>query len=304
MSLQVPTYYAQMYSTNVEMLVQQQGGKLRNLVSSGRYTGSEGARAVNQVGVTKPNKNPARLSDTPVNDISADQRWIYPNEYDNALYITKQDEVKMMVDLKGPYSTGQAEAMGRAEDDEILQAFFADAKTGKNGGTTTSFPAGNIVAVNYGASTNVGLTVPKLRKAKQILMSKGVRFGSEDVYCGVTSLDHDYLLNEIQVINSQYNQLGAKIQDGIIQEFLGIKFVHVEFSDSASYDAAATLVNGSSQRLVPLWAKSGMHLGYWNNLEVKVSERNDKRHALQMYARQVIGATRTQENKVTQILCA
>lgn len=304
MSLQVPTYYAQMYSTNVEMLVQQSGGKLRGAVTIGRYTGSEGARAVNQVGVTTPNKNPARLSDTPVNDVTADQRWIYPTEYDNALYITKQDEVKMMVDLKGSYAEAQAEAMGRAEDDEILSTVFATAKTGKNGGTNTTFPAGNIVAVNYGASSNVGLTVPKLRRAKKILMGKGVKFGSEDVYCAFTSEDNDYLLNEIQIINSQYNQLGAKIQDGVIMEFLGIKFIHVEFTDSSYETASTALVNGSSQRLIPVWAKSGLHLGYWNNMEVKVSERNDKRHALQLYARQVIGATRTQESKVTQILAA
>lgn len=307
MSLQVPQHYAQKFLTNVEMLVQQSGGRLRDCVSSDTYEGSESARAVNQVGTTRPNKNSARLSPTPVNDIPADSRWVFPNEYDHASYITKQDEVRLMIDLKGPYIGAAHEAMGRAEDEEILLSFYADAKTGKTGATTTSFPAGQIVPVTTGGGgSNVGLNVPKLRAGKVKLKQAGVDLRSDEIYMAITAVDEDALLNEIQIISDEYKNLRPTFDDkGNLIRFMGINFVQIEFTDATSYpDAAVALLNGSSHRMCPMWVKSGIHLGYWNKLNTRVDERPDLRYAWQMYSRQVLGGTRTQEKKVVQILAA
>lgn len=307
MSLQVPTYYAQKFSTATEMLVQQSGGRLRDTVMQATYEGAEAARAVNQIGVTRPNKNLARLSGTPVNDIPADARWIYPNEYDHASYITKQDEVRMMVDLKGPYIGAAHEAMGRAEDEEILLSFYADAKTGKSGATTTSFPGSQVIPVTTGGGgSNVGLNVPKLRAAKVKLLQAGVDLRSDQIFMAITATDQDALLNEIQVISNEYSNLRPQFDDNAnLTRFMGINFVQIEFADATSYpDAAAAMVNGSSQRMLPMWVKSGVQLGYWNKLYTRVDERPDLRYAWQMYSRQVLGATRTQEKKVVQILAA
>ena len=312
MSLQIPQHYPVQYANNVEMLVQQTGGRLRNAVSTGQYDGAESARAINQVGTTRPNKNLARLSGTPVNDIPADSRWIYPNEYDHASYITKQDEVRLMIDLKGPYIQAAAEAMGRAEDEEVLMGFYSDAKTGKTGGTTTSFSAGQIVAVTTGGGgSSVGLNVPKLRAAKRILKQGGVDLRQDEIYMAITAKDEDDLLNEVQIVSNEYSNLKPKFdENGNLMRFMGINFIQIEFTDTTSYpDAGAvggtgSLVNGSSQRLCPVWVKSGMHLGYWNRLQTKVDERPDLRYATQLYSRQVLGATRTQEKKIVQVICA
>lgn len=307
MSLQVPQHYPQKYSTNMEMLVQQSGGRLREAVTIGNYEGSESARAVNQVGTTRPNKNLARLSGTPVNDIPADSRWIFPNEYDHASYITKQDEVRLMIDLKGPYVQAGHEAMGRAEDEEILLSLFADAKTGKTGATTTSFPGTQIVAATVGGGGSAtGLNVPKLRAAKVKLKQAGVDLRSDQIFMAITAEDEDDLLNEIQIVSDEYKALRPVFdENGNLKRFMGINFIQIELADATSYpDAAAALVNGSSQRLLPMWVKSGIHLGYWNKLYTRTDERPDLRYAWQMYSRQVLGATRTQEKKVVQVIAA
>lgn len=307
MSLQVPSHYPIEFGTKVEMLVQQTGGRLRGTYLTDSHTGSESARPINQVGSTKPNKNMARLSPTPVNDIPADSRWVFPNDYDHASYIDKQDEVRLMIDLKGPYIQAAAEAMGRAEDEEVLLAFFSAAKTGKTGATTTNFPAGQVVAVNVGTSAaSTGLNVPKLRAAKKKLKQGGVDLRQDKIWCAITAEDEDFLLNEIQIVSKEYENLKAKFDDdGNLKSFMGINFIQIEFTDTESYpEAAAALVNGSSQRLIPLWVTSAMHLGYWNRLEARATERADLRYAWQMYSRQVLGATRTQEKKVVQILAA
>lgn len=307
MSLQVPEHYPQKFSTNTEMLVQQSGGRLREAVTTGNYEGSESARYVNQVGTTRPNKNLARLSGTPLNDIPADSRWIFPNEYDHASYITKQDEVRLMIDLKGPYVMAAHEAMGRAEDEELLLSFFADAKTGKTGATTTSFPGTQIVPVTTGGGgSNVGLNVPKLRAAKVKLKQAGVDLRSDQIFMAITAEDEDDLLNEIQIISDEYKALRPVFDDnGNLMRFMGINFIQIELADATSYpDAAAALVNGSGHRLLPMWVKSGIHLGYWNRLYTRVDERPDLRYAWQMYTRQVLGGTRTQEKKVVQVIAA
>lgn len=307
MSLQVPSHYPIEFSTKVEMLVQQSGGRLRGTYMTDTHTGSESARAVNQVGSTKPNKNLARLSATPINDIPADSRWVFPNDYDHASYIDKQDEVRLMIDLKGPYIQAAAEAMGRAEDEEVLLSFFSDAKTGKTGATTTSFPAGQIVAVNVGTSAaTTGLNVPKLRAAKKKLKQGGVDLRQDKIFMAITAEDEDFLLNEIQIVSKEYENLKPKFDDdGNLKAFLGINFIQIEFTDSTAYaDAATALINGSGYRMCPMWVQSGMHLGYWNRLEARATERADLRYAWQMYSRQVLGGTRLQEKKVVQVLAA
>jgi hypothetical protein len=59
----------------------------------------------------------------------------------------------------------------------------------------------------------------------------------------------------------------------------------------------------SGNRLIPMWLKSGLYLGIWNDLEAKVSERADKGYATQVYVRMTLGASRTQLGKSIRINC-
>lgn len=303
MSYQVTTAFVQDYKRTVEMLLQQQGGRLASSVMNESFTGKAG-KAVEQIGAVTPTKNLSRHADTPLISTPHDARWIYPNDYDWADLIDNEDKLRMIIDPTSPYAMNAANAMRRAQDEEILLAFFGTAKTGENGTTSTTFPAGQIVAVNKGAAGNVGLTVAKLREAKRLMLQAGVDIDSDPLYCAITSYEHDALLNEAQAINLDYTNKPVLVE-GRIRSFMGFNFINIEFSDTTSYpNAAAALVNGSSQRLVPCWAKSGMMLGTWNDLKIRVDERSDKRYSTQVYASGTWGATRLQEKKVVQILCA
>jgi len=298
MSFQVPTHFVQAYSTNVEMLLQQRGGKLLSTVSQGSYTG-KGAKAVEQVGPVKPVKNLSRHADTPLISTPADSRWVFPNDYEWADLIDDQDKLRMLIDPQSAYVMNAVNAMRRAQDDEILQAFFATSATGENGTTSIAFPAGQIVGVNVGGA-NSNMNVAKLRAAKRLFMSAGVDLEYEKLFTAITAADHDGLLNEIQVTSLDYNNKPTLVE-GKVTSFMGFNFVPVEFSDASAYDAAATLVSGAT-RLVPAWASGAMHLGMWNDITTRVSVRDDKRYATQVYAKTTVGATRTQEKKVVQIV--
>lgn len=300
MSFQVPTHFVQQYTTNVMFLLQQRGGKLASRVMPGSYTG-KGAKAVEQVGAVKPVKNLGRHADTPLISTPADARWVYPNDYDWADLIDQQDKLRMLIDPQSAYTQNAVNSMRRAQDDEILQAFFSTSQTGENGTTATAFPGGQIVSVNTGGTASK-LNVAKLRAGKKLLMAAGLDLESEVLHCAITSVEHDALLNEIQVINLDYNTRPVLV-DGKVTAFMGINFVHVEFSDATAYDAAATMVSGGNN-LVPLWAVSGMHLGTWNDMTVDVSPRPDKRNSTQVYVSSTVGATRTEEKRVVQLVCS
>ena len=297
MSYQVATHFVQGYANVVALLLQQKGGKLLDKVSQGRYTG-KGAKAVEQIGKVKPVKNLARHSDTPLISTPSDARWVYPNDYEWADLIDDQDKLRMLIDQQSSYVMNGVQSMRRAQDDEILQAFYAASATGENGTTSTSFPAGQIVGVNVGG-TGSNLNVAKLRAAKKLLLAAGVDLETEQAYVGITAADHDGLLNEVQVASMDYNSKPVLV-DGMVTRFMGFNFVPIELADSASYDASTVMTSGAN-RLLPCWVPSGMHLGVWQDVQTQVTVRPDKRYSTQVYAKTTIGATRTEELRVVQI---
>ena len=62
--------------------------------------------------------------------------------------------------------------------------------------------------------------------------------------------------------------------------------------------------NGSSERRCPVWAKSGVHMGVWEDINARVSERDDKSYSTQVYVSTTIGGTRLEEKKCVEIPCA
>jgi len=153
MSFQVNTHFVQQYSTNVQLLLQQKGSKLRNAVTVGSYTG-KAAKAVEQVGAVSAVKRTARHGDTPLISTPADARWVFPTDYEWADLIDDQDKLRMLIDPQSSYAQNGAYALGRAIDDEIISAMFGTSKTGENGSTDTSFLSANQIAQGFGAASS------------------------------------------------------------------------------------------------------------------------------------------------------
>ena len=292
MSFNVTTHFVQQYTTNVQLLLQQKGSKLRNAVTVGSYTG-KAAKAVEQVGPVTAQKRTIRHGDTPLISTPADARWVFPTDYEWADLIDDQDKLRMLIDPQSSYALNGAYALGRAMDDEIISAFFGDAKTGENGSTTTQFPSGQQVLATVGSTGATGLNIAKLREAKKILMENDVDIDNDPLFCIISAEQHDDLLNEAQAISLDYNTRPVLV-DGKITAFMGFNFIHTE----------RLPVDSSTYRRVAAFAKSGMHLGMWNDINTMISERADKGYATQVYVKGTFGATRTEEKKVVEIKCA
>ena len=311
MSFNVSTAFVQQYTTNVMMLLQQQGSRLRSSVMNMAFQGKAASMA-EQFGSVTPVRNQSRHSDTPLISTPQDKRWIYPNDYDWADLIDNQDKLRMLIDPTGPYTMAGAWAMGRAIDDEIISGIFNSNNTGENGTTATgllsAYGSGSqAVAANVGASSNTGLNVAKLRKAKQILLSAEVDIDNDPLYCIITAKQHDDLLNEAQAISLDYNTQPVLV-NGKINSFMGFNFIHSErIPGGANFNTAinpsVTGYTTGSQWMVPFYAKSGMALGLWNDIQTSVDRRADKRNSYQVYVTGTFGGARLEEKRVGFITC-
>lgn len=300
MSEPISGHYRVQFANTQGLMLQQRGSKLRPFVTTAPYKGKQ-ASPIDLFGATAAKKRTGRyVPKTPANT-PVDRPWIYPQPYDWMDLIDEFDKLQTILDPQSAYSQNCNFALGRGLDDEIIDAFFGDAKRGEQGGTTVTwaaFVAANAthqVAVTVGGAAS-GLNVSKLRAAKKALMAAEVDLDMDPITCAVTAAQHDNLLNEIQVISSDFNGADKPVlKDGKVDRFLGINFVHIE----------RLKVDGSSYRRVPIWAKSGVHLGIFDDISSDVSRRNDlEGDPIQVSGTVTVGGTRSEDKKVVEILCA
>lgn len=317
MSYSITTAQIQQYSTNIGMLLQQQGTRLRGAVQEYALQG-KAATVLEQFGASSPVFNLGRHSDTPVIDVPQDRRWAYPTDVEWGALIDEQDKLRLLIDPTGPYTTAAVNALGRGIDDILLQAFFGSNNTGENGSTST----GTLYAYNSnsqsitaatGSSTATGLNIAKLRAAKKLLMGADLDVDAEQLFCVISAKQHDDLLNEAQAVSLDYNSQPVLV-DGRIRSFMGFNFIHSERipgaanfntalnSGISSADSDGSYVAGS-RWMVPVFAKTGLGLGIWGDIATNVGPRPDKRFATQVYSKMTIGATRLEEKRCVIINC-
>lgn len=293
MSVNIPNHFVMQYSTNIQLLLQQKGSKLRNAVMTGSHVGKQ-ASPVDQFGAVEAQKVISRFAPMGRVDAPTARRWVFPVDYDLPQLIDTFDKLKIITDPGSLYVQNAAFAMGRAMDREIIAAFLGAAKTGIEGGSTTNFTSGNEVDVSVGG-TNSRLNVAKLRAVRELAMANHIDLQEDPLYCGLTAKDDSALLNEIEIISRDFNGDDKPVlRDGRLERFLGINFIHCELLETAAA--------GTNEVNIPVWTKSGMYLGMWEEITNSVSKRNDLQgEPFQVYTLGSFGATRLDEKKVFNI---
>lgn len=297
MSVNLPSHYVMQFATNIQLLLQQKGSRLRSTVTTDSYVGKQ-ASPVDQIGKIEMQTVVNRFAPIGRVDASVDRRWVFPTDYDLPQLIDSFDKLRLLTDPNSKYVENAVNAAGRQFDRLILAAAVGTSKTGEQGGTSTVLPSGQKVAVGFGASANTGLTVAKLREAKRLLMAADIDLEADEIFLPVASTQHDNLLAEVQIISSEFNGGDSLVlKEGKITRFMGINFVHTEL---ALANVIASNVVG-----LPCYVKSGMHLGIWDDVMTDIDKRKDLQgHPWQAYVTMTAGATRLEEKKVVQIACS
>ena len=295
MSVNIPTHFIQQYTTNVAHLLQIQGGKMRPYVSEDTHEG-EAAVPVDQYGSVEMQEVVSRFAPMPRVDAPTDRRWVHPTDYSLPQMVDTFDKLRLMVDPQGPLAQAAIKATGRQTDNIIFDSFYGDAKTGKAGGTTETFDTTNHrVDAALGAATDTGLNVDKILRAVRLMEDNDVDTEMEQPYMAITPVQHEDLKRQTQVINTDYFTKNANpvLVDGRVTEFAGVKII-----------VSRLVPANASYRLVPMWVKSGIHLGIWKDVSARVDERPDIDGVpYQLYTCMTMGATRLEPGRVIQIEC-
>lgn len=312
MSVQIDTAFVKQFNSLVYMLLQQSGSRLRECVTVDAQDAEE--QFWEQIGPVTAAEVTTRHGDSPLISTPHDRRRITLRFFDWGDMIDDNDRVRMLIDPTNPYAMNAAAALGRTFDDVVIGGanagdsggtfgnpatildgttgvLFGTAFTGKAGATSVAFPAGQVVALNFGG-TNVGLTVPKLIEAKRLLMAANVDVEREDLFIGCTSKGLADLLNTTQPTSAEFNEVKALVE-GKITRFLGLNFKFLERLPQSA--------TGAQHWRYPVWAKSGVRMSVAREIKTRIAERPDKRFSTYVYAAGAWGGSRMEEGKVVEI---
>jgi len=284
------------FSTNIELLLQQMGSLLRGKVREGFHVGKM-ASAINQIGAITSQAPAGRFAPLQRVDANLVRRWVFPQERELPQLVDQFDEYQTIVDPKSMYAQNTAMAFGRDWDDAIIAAFFGTAQTGQDAANLTGETASTStygVSDTFGSSASTGLTVAKIIEARRIMRHYHVNVDTDPLTLLIGSKQESDLLQQVQVVSTEFADRPI-LTNGKLTQFLGFDII---VSERLSPGTA-------SLRQCYAWAKSGMYLGMWKDMEVQMDRRIDlSSQPWQIYAKHMYGATRTQLGKVIQILAA
>jgi hypothetical protein len=312
MSVQITEAFVKQYSANVFHLSQQKGSKLRPLVRQE----SQNSKAAfwDRIGAVVAQKKTSRHADTPRMDTPHSRRRVTLSDYEYADLVDNEDKIKMLISPESEYAVAAMWAMGRAMDDEIIAAALGTSYAGEEGSTAVSLPTSQKVAAHDGTTTTgVNLNVMTLRAVKAIFDANDVdesiprhfAFGSSQLQS---------LLGQTEVTSQDYAAVKALVM-GQVNTFMGFNFVRTERLPRSASNVTYTVTSGltgagtgtitaANSRRCIAWAQDGVILSIGQDIKGRLSERDDKSYAMQVYACMGIGSARIEEEKVVEVICS
>ena len=288
MSSQITTSFVEQYSSNVQLLSQQMGSKLRASVDEESVVGKNAF--FEQIDSTAAVLRTSRHGDTPQIDTPHSRRRVSLADYEWGDLIDDSDKIRALVDPTSAYARNAAAAMNRAMDDVIITAMNASASTGVAGGTSTALPSSQKTATS---DQSDGLTIAKLLSAKKILDDNDVDPSLKRyIVCGPQQISD--LLGTTSVTSADFNTVRA-LSTGEVNSFLGFEFI---MSTRLNNDATNT-----TDRLVFAYTEDAIKLAIGKDIKANISERADKSYSTQVYYCMSLGAVRMEEKAVVQIPC-
>lgn len=297
MSFTITEAFVSQFHGNIELKFQQMGSVLRPYVTIN--TQQSKTDYYDRLLPTTALSVTTRHGDSPLVQQTHERRAITMKDKEWGDLIDSIDQVRMLADPTNAYVENAAMALGRAWDDEVIAAATRDAITGELGTGTASFNTStNQVAVNYvdpGASVaNTNLTISKLRKTRSILgkaeVLRKLAPGQKPIFV-LAQAEIDALLRATEFTNNQWADVKALVE-GDASTFMGFNFVRTE-----------SLLLSTNTRTCLAFPAFAIQVGEGAALDVRVSERADKRYAKYVYAKSTFGASRMWEEAVVAVLC-
>ena len=247
-----------------------------------------------------------RHANTKLTEADHKRRAITCKPFAKAFLIDDEDVARQAHNIGSEYVSATAKAYRRSVDAIIYTALNAQVRTGEEGTTLTSRPTTNDIGAKgqynattgaweaSGAASDTGLTIDKLRRAKNRLdVEYANELGKYYFICHPDNITQ--LLGTTEVTSADYNTVRALV-NGEVNTFMGFEFV--QYNDvtltGSNYECYA--VAGGSM----YFAKQKMT----GALKTSMDRRPDKNNAMQILSKCDHGAARMYDEGVIQVICA
>lgn len=280
--------YTEAYGNLITLLAQQTQSKLESCVTVQSGIKGKAAVAADQIGKFQFSDVNSRLDDTVLQDIARDRRWYEPVMKRGCVPLDNIDVIRTSLDPKSQIVVAGMAGVNRAKDAQIIAGYYGVNKTGEHGATSTSFDSNNVIANNYAS----GDIIKQLNHALALFAKNDVDVEMEEIYCVVNSVAAEKLRQAGIYISNDY--MADKALTGKkLPSYAGINFVQ--------YEAVPSYSDSGTVYKLPIFAKSGVGLGKWEETKVRVGELPNKNYAWSVFMEFALGATRLEEAKCLSI---
>jgi hypothetical protein len=285
------------FSQMIQHGLQETGGKLRPAMAGKTGLTGKGYAPADFLGESEAQERVERYGDTPNIDVPHSRRWVKPRHYHWGKLEDDIDRLLTGISAGGFYQEAGMKALRRAEDRVLLGAFWATAATGEQAEETEAWSdTGYIVDKSVGGS-NTGLNHAKLRAARELFTKYNVDLDAEQLWMVITEREVTALFGETTTISIDFIE-GKPVSTGRLPPLYGFNFI--PFSSQTLEKIPAMKVASNTQSL-PVWVKSGMYCGVWDDIAGTIFPRPDKNNIPQIYCKGSFGGTRLQLGKVLKV---
>lgn len=284
MSQFITEAFVNQFADNFRHVAQQMPSRLQPCVSlEGSIVGM--SKSINLLGQRTAQRRLVRHGDTPINDQVHGTRFVDLYDWEDGDMVDDLDKVRMLVDPTSDYVKAMVSAMNRTKDDVIIAALGGNSRSTAG---NVALPSTQKIAVNAS-----GLTKTKIIQAKKLFRANEAdEENGEELYFAYSSQMLADVLADTTLTSADFLAV-QMLQNGTMKgKWMGFTWVPTE-----------RLPKVSTTRYGYAWAKSGVTLGIGKDTTTKVGEDPGKGFNVRVYAKQAIGAVRSEEPKVVEIAC-
>ncbi len=281
----IDTAFVRQFEDDIYVELQQSDSRLMPYVKERPITGTK--MYINRLGPVEVRKKTQRFQPTILSDAPHSRRELTITDYDQALGLDREDEIRLTSDFTGEYVSAMSMGLARQIDRDILIAAEGDSISVDADlvGTIIQLPASQIIGP---AGTN--FTLDKLREAAE-------KFDAAEVpvmgrYLAWNASAKHNLLKDVEVTSSDFNTIKALV-NGEINTYLGFEFVLTELVTGT----------GTAQAQMIAFHDTVIVMGVGARLKINIDLRKDLSYAKQIFAAGTFGMVRMEEKKVVRIDC-
>jgi len=325
------------FAKNIQLVMQQEGSKLRRFVNNEAqdtevinfetlHTYEAKARHKDADGYHEQG-HADKLEPLEFRTPKITRRQATAQSYYWEAAMDENDKINLLVDPTSKFPKMAGYALGRKQDELIINAFAAPVNGGKQGEKRIYFDIQNNViplgcrlvnATNalhdndladvgdaqkdHKADTirKAGLTVDKLLKARQILKKYTFGAANEKYYLVCSSHQIGNLLRDSQVVSHDYNNVKALVA-GEVNSFAGFNFIITEMLGGIK---PADGNNTFSIRDCYAFSESSIRFGtVTGSVRREIDKLAQFHYATSLYYSESFGATRTDEGLIVCVKC-